>query len=149
MTHNPTSVIASPQGSFTFEWAHDQRIIIARLKGSQVSEVDFFYNTFVDIIQGWPSQQPYLVVTDSRQLPNYVLTPYMRQKIQSLTDITAASGLQGRTAALVSRTPMLILVKLLVENYINHRLTQLPTKFFFDEEEAIKWLLTFEGSGNS
>ncbi len=125
------SFATSPQGAFIFEWAHDRRIIIARLRGNQPSEVDFFYETFVEIIHHWSPNQPYLVLTDSRQLPNYALTPYMRQKIQLLTTITAESGLQGCTAALVSRTPMLILVKTLVENYINQKLTQLPTKFFF------------------
>lgn len=141
MNYTAPTILTSPQGSFSFEWAHDQKIVIARLRGTQPSEVDFYYEQFMELIHTWPRQKPYLIMTDSRQLPNYILTPYMRQKIQIMTEATASSGLRGATVALVSRTPMLILVRTLVENYINRHLVNLPTKFFFDEAEGVKWLL--------
>ena len=133
--------LTSPSGKVIFEWAEDKRVIIARLVSNEPHEIDFFAGIWLEIINGWEAGKPYLVMIDSRRIPSTGLTPYFRQKIQELVEATH-DGLVGRSATIHNKAPILLLTRLVIEAFVNRRLgDHLPTKLFFDEEDAIEWLL--------
>jgi hypothetical protein len=96
--------------------------------------VDAWYKFLTQRIEGWATEQPYLVLYDLRD-PRVSMTPYLRERAAVLNGIRP--DVQGRIAILINRSPTAYLM-MAFARLRSHASRE--ARIFFLEEAAVQWL---------
>lgn len=131
----------SPQGTFSITWDKQSSLVMVQLQGDAPDEIDAFYNAVCILINEWPSDTPYLMMNDARDLPNHRMSPRLRHRLHDFIQLIPPT-LDGKLATVLHKNATIIMTKLLIEIYIDQQRPNLATKLFFGEDDARSWLKT-------
>lgn len=122
----------------TLEWLDEGRIAVFVMKNSTRSAVDAYIDGNLDVIRNWDDSKLFCVMTDASS-PDVAVTPYLRERLNEVSDLIKTRELRGFSALVMQRGFMTSIIRLAGNTFLR-RAGKLHQRYFLNREQALEWL---------
>jgi hypothetical protein len=125
------------------QWVYKGKILIFDITSMAHPAITAWANAMIESRQHWSAQQPYLVMTLSRNSALMALSPSVRHAAQRIAASTPLH-IYGRSAVVVEGNPLLaVILKIFMQRDINRKSQHtrgVVRGVFSSRQEALHWL---------